>query len=76
MAQRQTEASLAQNEQTKQISAWAAILFAPSLVGTIYGMNFHHMPELAWAWGYPFALGLMLALGGILYGVFKRVKWI
>jgi magnesium transporter len=76
VAQRQTEASLAQNEQTKQISAWAAILFAPSLVGTIYGMNFHHMPELAWVWGYPFALGLMVALGGVLYGVFKRVKWI
>lgn len=76
VAQRQTEASLAQNEQTKKISAWAAILFAPSLVGTIYGMNFHHMPELDWAWGYPFALGLMAALGGVLYAVFKRVKWI
>lgn len=76
VAQRQTEASLAQNEQTKKISAWAAILFAPSLVGTIYGMNFRHMPELDWAWGYPFALGLMAALGGVLYAVFKRVKWI
>lgn len=76
VAQRQTEASLAQNEQTKQISAWAAILFAPSLVGTVYGMNFRDMPELDWAWGYPFALGLMVALGGVLYGVFKRVKWI
>ncbi len=76
VGQRQTEASLAQNEQTKQISAWAAILFAPSLVGTIYGMNFRDMPELDWAWGYPFALGLMVALAGALYGVFKRVKWI
>ncbi len=76
VAQRQTEASLAQNEQTKQISAWAAILFAPSLVGTVYGMNFRDIPELEWAWGYPFALGLMAALGGVLFAVFKRVKWI
>ncbi len=76
VAQRQTEASIAQNEQTKKVSAWAAILFAPSLVGTIYGMNFHHIPELAWAWGYPFALGLMVALSGGLYWVFKYVKWI
>ena len=43
-----TEASLAQNEEVKKISAWAAILFAPTLVGTIYGMNFEHMPELGW----------------------------
>lgn len=76
VGQRQTEASLAQNEQTKQISAWAAILFAPSLVGTIYGMNFRDMPELEWELGYPFALGLMAALGGVLFWVFKRVKWI
>jgi hypothetical protein len=41
-----TEASLAQNEEVKKISAWAAVLFAPTLVGTIYGMNFDHLPEL------------------------------
>lgn len=76
VAQRQTEASLAQNEQTKKVSAWAAILFAPSLVGTIYGMNFHHIPELAWVWGYPLALGLMVALSAGLFWVFKHVKWI
>ena len=43
-----SEASDAQNEEVKKISAWAAILFAPSMVGTIYGMNFEHMPELGW----------------------------
>ena len=42
----------AQNEQVKRISAWAAILFAPTLVGTNYGMNFEHMPELKWRLGY------------------------
>lgn len=76
VAQRHTEASLAQNEQTKQISAWAAILFAPSLVGTIYGMNFRHMPELGWEWGYPLALALMVGLAAVLHRVFKRVRWI
>ena len=40
----------------KKISAWAAILFAPTLIGTVYGMNFDHMPELHWRFGYPFAL--------------------
>ncbi len=76
VAQQQTEASFAQNEEIKQISAWAAILFAPTLVGTIYGMNFHHMPELSWVWGYPFALGLMVALSGGLFLVFKRLRWL
>jgi Mg2+ and Co2+ transporter CorA len=50
---RLTKASYAQNEELKKISAWAAILFAPTLIGTVYGMNFTHMPELHWAVGYP-----------------------
>ncbi len=66
-----TEASLAQGEQTKRISSWAAILFAPTLVASIYGMNFTNMPELHWTYGYPYAIGLMLALGVILYVSFK-----
>lgn len=65
-----------QNEDMKRISGWAAILFAPSLIGGVYGMNFDRMPELHWAFGYPFALGLMLALAVVLYVVFKRSKWI
>ena len=71
-----TEASLAQNEDVKKISAWAAILFAPTLVGTIYGMNFDHMPELHWLLGYPFALLLMVVTSVSLYGVFKRRRWL
>jgi magnesium transporter len=70
------EASHDQNEQVKRISAWAAILFAPTLVGTIYGMNFQHMPELDWRLGYPFALALMLLVSISLYVVFKRRRWI
>jgi magnesium transporter len=71
-----SEASHQQNEQVKRISAWAAILFAPTLVGTNYGMNFDHMPELHWYLGYPFALGLMLLIGATLYTLFKRSRWI
>ena len=60
----------------KKISSWAAILFAPTLVGTIYGMNFTHMPELDWRFGYPFAITLMFAMGFGLYAVFKRKGWL
>jgi magnesium transporter len=71
-----TLASLAQNEEVKKISAWAAILFAPTLVGTIYGMNFRYMPELNWFFGYPFALVLMAFISLMLYLVFKRRGWL
>jgi magnesium transporter len=71
-----TETSLAQGEEVKKISAWAAILFAPTLVGTVYGMNFDAMPELHWHLGYPYALALMVLVSLVLYGVFKRRDWI
>jgi magnesium transporter len=71
-----TEASIAQGEEVKKISAWAAILFAPTLVGTVYGMNFEDMPELGWQFGYPLALLLMGAVSLVLYVVFKRRDWI
>jgi magnesium transporter len=70
------EAGNRQNEEVKRISAWAAILFAPTLVGTIYGMNFEHMPELSWRLGYPMALGMMVAVSAGLYLLFKRRGWI
>ncbi|WP_211298708.1 magnesium/cobalt transporter CorA [Kineococcus rhizosphaerae] len=71
-----TEASFAQSEEVKKISSWAAILFAPSLVGGIYGMNFQNMPELSWHYGYPLALLLMLALSVTLFVIFKRRGWL
>jgi magnesium transporter len=71
-----TEASIAQGEEVKKISAWAAILFAPTLVGTVYGMNFDSIPELHWHLGYPFALVLMVGVSVTLYAVFKRRGWI
>jgi magnesium transporter len=71
-----TEVSISQNEQVQKISAWAAILFAPTLIGTVYGMNFRDMPELKWRLGYPMAIVLMLAVSVILYAIFKRRRWI
>jgi magnesium transporter len=76
ITRRMTQVSVEQNEQIKRITSWAAILFAPTLVGTVYGMNFRYMPELQWVWGYPFALGLMALLGVGLYVVFKRKDWL
>ena len=76
VTQAQNEEMKAQNEEVKKISAWAAILFAPTLIGTVYGMNFQRMPELRWYYGYPFALALMVAVCGALYVVFKRRGWL
>jgi magnesium transporter len=65
-----------QGEEVKKISSWAAILFAPSLIAGVYGMNFVDMPELQWPLGYPLALLAMLGLSGLLYGIFKRRGWL
>ncbi|SNS45107.1 magnesium and cobalt transport protein CorA [Rhodococcoides kyotonense] len=71
-----TQVSLDQTEQTKKISSWGAILFAPSLIAAIYGMNFDDMPELKWHLGYPMALLIMVLCSSLLYVVFKRQKWL
>ena len=71
-----TEASVDQNDEVKRISAWAAVLFAPTLIGTIYGMNFDYMPELHWRYGYPFSLLLMVLVSVTMYTVFKRRGWL
>lgn len=71
-----SEATFRQSEEVKKISAWAAILFAPTLIGTIYGMNFENMPELGWRFGYPLALALMILTGVILFLVFRARGWL
>lgn len=73
---RMNELSIEQNEQMKKISAWAGVFFFPTLVAGAYGMNFRHMPELHWGWGYPLSLGLMLTGSLVLYLIFKRVGWL
>ena len=76
VARRQTEVNLQQNEQVKKISSWAAIIFAPTLIGTVYGMNFDVMPELHWEYGYPVALSVMVTFPTVLYLIFKRRHWL
>jgi magnesium transporter len=71
-----SESTYDQNEQVKRISAWAAILFAPTLIGTIYGMNFANMPGLGEPWGFALSVGLMLAVSGLLFLVFRRRGWL
>jgi magnesium transporter len=73
---RLTEASYDQNEEVKRVSAWAAILFAPTLIGTVYGMNFESMPELSWEFGYPFAVTLMILTSVTLWLIFRKRGWL
>jgi len=61
---------------TRQLAAWAAILAVPTAIAGIYGMNFLHMPELHWRLGYPFALGLMASVCGLLFWRFRRIGWL
>ena len=69
-------ASHEMNQIMKKLTAWAAIILAPTLIAGIYGMNFRHMPELDWAFGYPFALGLMVLAAGVLFVGFRRRNWL
>jgi magnesium transporter len=65
-----------QNEDMRKISAWVAIAAVGTLVAGIYGMNFRHMPELLWRFGYAYALGLMLVAAVVLYRFFKKSGWL
>jgi magnesium transporter len=71
-----TQVSVRQNDDTRKISAWAAILAVPTVIAGVYGMNFKHMPELSWPVGYPLALTAMLLICVFLYGIFKRAGWL
>ncbi len=68
--------TLDQNNVIKIFSVAAVVLLPPSLVGTIYGMNFKHMPELEWTWGYPLSLVLILLAAVLPYYFFKWKKWL
>ncbi|MGV7122780.1 magnesium and cobalt transport protein CorA [Sphingopyxis sp. 550A] len=61
---------------TRQLAAWAAILAVPTAIAGIYGMNFEHMPELGWTFGYPFAIALMASICGLLYWRFRTIRWL
>lgn len=65
-----------QNQVMKRMTSWGAILIASTLIAGIYGMNFEHMPELGWKYGYAWALGLMAATTGFGYRYFKKKDWL
>ena len=68
--------SVQQNDDMRKISAGAALIVVPTLIAGIYGMNFEHMPELGWTYGYPFALLLMAGVAGGLWTLFKKSGWL
>src|SRR6185436_5471431 len=68
--------SVRQNEVTKKLAAWAAVLAVPTAVAGIYGMNFEFMPELHWRWAYPMVLGLIVVACTSVYFAFRRAGWV
>ena len=68
--------SLNETEVTKKLAAWAAIIAVPTMIAGVYGMNFKHMPELEWEWGYPLAMLAMIGIDVWLYSWFKRIRWL
>ncbi len=68
--------SLAESETTKKLAAWGALITVPTLIAGVYGMNFEHMPELKWAFGYPMALAVMFGVDFLLFRQFKKVRWL
>jgi magnesium transporter len=71
-----TQVSVRQNEDMRKISAWVAIIAVPTMIAGIYGMNFDHMPELHWRFGYPTVLVVIAAVCALLYRRFKRAGWL
>jgi magnesium transporter len=71
-----TQVSVRQNEDMRKISAWVAIIAVPTMVAGIYGMNFDHMPELRWRYGYPAVLLFIAIVCLLLYRRFRRAGWL
>jgi magnesium transporter len=71
-----SQVTVRQNEDMRRISAWAAIIAVPTLIAGIYGMNFAHMPELHWTFGYPVALLTIAGASLFLYRYFRRIGWL
>ena len=68
--------TLQENEVTKRLAGYAALVAVPTLIAGIYGMNFDHMPELRWQWGYPLSLAAMVIIDGYLFYRFRKAKWL
>jgi magnesium transporter len=70
------QVTVRQNDDVRRISAIVAILAVPTMLAGIYGMNFEHMPELGWTFGYPLVIAVMLVICGLLYRFFRRAGWL
>jgi magnesium transporter len=68
--------TLQENQFTKRLAGVAALVAVPTMIAGVYGMNFKHMPELGWTFGYPFALGLMVAIDAYLFYRLRKAGWI
>src|ERR1700751_6290530 len=68
--------TLQENETMKRLAAYAALVAVPTLIAGIYGMNFTDMPELHWHYGYPVCVGIMAALDGYLFYLFRKSRWL
>ena len=68
--------TIQENETTKRLAAYAALVAVPTMIAGVYGMNFEHMPELKWAWGYPVSLAVMVVLDSYLFYRFRKAKWL
>jgi magnesium transporter len=68
--------TIQENEVTKRLAAYAALVAVPTMIAGIYGMNFRHMPELDWTFGYPLAVGLMTTIDVYLFFRFRKAKWL
>jgi magnesium transporter len=68
--------AMQENETMKRLTAYAALVAIPTLIAGIYGMNFVDMPELHWRYGYPVCMGVMAALDGYLFYLFRKSKWL
>jgi magnesium transporter len=68
--------TVGESEVTKRLAAYAALVAVPTLIAGIYGMNFRHMPELDWAFGYPLSLGAMAAIDGYLFYRLRKAGWL
>ena len=68
--------NLQEGETVKRLAAYGALVAVPTMIAGIYGMNFEHMPELKWTWGYPLSLALMVAIDVYLFYRFRKEKWL
>jgi magnesium transporter len=68
--------TLGENETTKRLAAYAALVAVPTMIAGVYGMNFKHMPELQWVFGYPLSLAMMVGIDAWLFWRFRKAKWL